>query len=82
MRQRRDAPGDGDHRIAAEREPGGAYTLPIDPRHKSRVAEHAVDHRAQIARPLPPQCEPLDRIAVDCIVAGVVDRDGDVARLG
>ena len=75
-------PAGGDHRIAAEREAGGADPLRIDPRHKGRVGEHAVDHRAQIARPLPPQCEALDRIAVDRVVAGVVDRGRYIACPG
>ena len=79
MRQRGDASGDDGRRIAAEREACGADPLPVDPRHEARVGQHAVDHRAQITRPLPPQREALDRIAVDRIVAQVVDRRCDIA---
>ena len=82
MLQRGDAPGDCDHRVAAEREAGGADPFRIDPRHEGRVGKHGIDDRAQIACPLPPQRETRDRIAVDRIVAGVVDRGGDIPRPG
>ncbi len=82
MIERGDAPGDRDHRIAAEREAGGADPPGVDSRHEGRVGEHAVDYRAQVARPLPPQRKTGNRIAVDRIVAGVVDGGGDIAGPG
>lgn len=69
MSQQGESPGDRDHRIAAEREVGGTDPRRIDPRYEGRVGKHAVDDRAQIARPLPPQRKTGDRIAVDHIVA-------------
>jgi hypothetical protein len=51
-------------------------------RYQGRVGQDPVDHRAQIARPLPPQRKARDRIAVDPVVAGVVDRGSDLARAG
>ena len=47
------------------------------------VGEHSVDHRSQIAtRPLPPQGEARSHLAVDRIVAEVIDRSSDVSPPG
>src|SRR5262249_17790131 len=62
-----------------ERMAGGADMRRINSAAKAFVVEHCTDDRAEIDGSQPPKRKTLDRVILQCVVAGMVDRDGDEA---
>lgn len=77
-----DAAGEGDDGVAAKRMADGTNPRGVDPAAESLVVKHGIDDGADVDSAQPPQRRALDRVILECSVAGMVDCDDDEAVRG
>ena len=82
VKRPRHRPGNHHHRVPTQREARRADPPRIDPRPELLIAEHSIQHAAQIHRPLPAQRESLHRVSIHRVVPRMIHchRDVPVAR--